>query len=251
MLDAHIHFEKQAYNYDTIYKMIAQALKVWLDEIYLLDHTHKFYEFAPIYQPVLKNKDVSNWFNSTNKCSINEYLAFIKIIESYHFPLKINFGLEVCYIEESEEELRQLLKKYPFSFLIGSVHYIDDFPFDLSKKLWEKQNVDYLYKRYYEIMKKLIKSDLFTILGHPDSIKLYNYYPRYDLSSTYHEIAHLLKEHKMITENNSGLIRYGFSYPGLNPLFYNILKEKEVSILLSSDAHVASDIGRVFNQLSS
>ena len=40
-----------------------------------------------------------------------------------------------------------------------------------------------------------------------------------------------------------------FLTPGLNPLFYNILKEKEVSILLSSDAHVVSDIGRVFNQL--
>ena len=74
-----------------------------------------------------------------------------------------------------------------------------------------KQNVDYLYKRYYEIMKNLLKV-ITTTFGHPDSIKLYNYYPRYDLSSTYHEIAHLLKEHKMITENNSGLIRYGFSY---------------------------------------
>ena len=43
--------------------------------------------------------------------------------------------------------------------------------------LWNKYDVDDIYKRYYELVFDLVKSDLFTQLAHPDTIKMFNYYP--------------------------------------------------------------------------
>ncbi len=41
------------------------------------------------------------------------------------------------------------------------------------------------------LFEKLIQSNLFDQVGHPDVIKLYSIDPGYDLHPTYHHIAHL------------------------------------------------------------
>ena len=50
MIDGHIHFEKQPYNLDTVNSMVEVALSKGINEIWLLDHTHKFKEFSFLYQ---------------------------------------------------------------------------------------------------------------------------------------------------------------------------------------------------------
>ena len=55
--------------------------------------------------------------------------------------------------------------------------------------LWNKFDVDDIYRDYYELIFSLVKSDLFTQLAHPDTIKMFNYYPTYDLTPTYHQLA--------------------------------------------------------------
>lgn len=249
MIDEHIHFHKQPYTLETIENMVSVAKEKNIDEIWLLDHTHKFHEFIFLYEPVMHNELSANWFRKKKFISINEYLDFISLVKSRAYDVKIKFGLEVCYFPETENLLREELKKYQFDFLIGAVHFIDGIGFDLSKEAWIGVDVDQMYKRYYEIMELLIESELFTTLAHPDSIKLYNYYPTYDLKPTYLRIAQLLNKHQMSTENNTGLWRYQFPYPGLNPEFLEVLKKAQVRIHLSSDAHEYKYIGAYFNCL--
>lgn len=111
-------------------------------------------------------------------------------------PVKVSFGLEVCYVPEYEAFLKALLSNYQFDFLVGAIHSIDGILYDMpfSKTLlWQQSDVDHIYKRYYELVFQLIKSDLFTQLAHPDTIKLFNYYPTYDLTPTYHELSKAIK----------------------------------------------------------
>jgi len=249
MIDAHIHIEFGEYTLEYFEKMVASAIKNGVTEIRVLDHTHKFLEFKPLYEGIRINEFNKNWYDKKKLIPISDYLDFIKLVKTKEYPIKVLFGLEVCYFEDKEEVLKEILSRYKFDFLIGSVHFIDNFGFDLSKKIWESQDVDHLYKRYYQIMQSLIKSKIFTSLGHPDSIKVYGFYPNYDLSEDYKKIAKLLVEYNLETENNSGLVRYGFSYPGLNPELLKILKAENVKINRSSDAHKIEDIGRCFDQL--
>ena len=80
---------------------------------------------------------------------------------------------------------------------------------------------------------------MFNILGHPDCITAYEIYPSFPLKPYLEEIAKLLKEYNMETENNT-------KRGGLKPEFLEILKAYDVSIHLSSDAHRYYEIGRDF-----
>ena len=42
MIDGHIHFEKQPYTLEVVENMVKTAMEKEIDEIWLLDHTHKF-----------------------------------------------------------------------------------------------------------------------------------------------------------------------------------------------------------------
>lgn len=250
MKDAHIHIEHQPYSLELIDNMVDVALENGIDNINIVDHTHKFTEFMFLYEETKNEPSTYKHYENRNTISINEYLEFIKEVRKHEYPIKLNFGLEVCYFENKETELKNELSKYHFDFLIGSVHHIDGFGFDLGKEAWEGRNVDNLYKRYYEIMEHLIKSSLFTHLAHPDSIKIYGYKPSYDLTTTYEKIAKLLIKYHMTTENNTGFARYGFTNIGLDDKFLKILKKYQVVIYKASDAHKYTDIGNKFNEIS-
>ena len=71
--------------------------------------------------------------------SIDEYIRFIKRVKDIKYPVKVKFGLEVCYIPETADLLEEILHKYDFDFLTGSVHWIDSWGFDHpgQKEIWE------------------------------------------------------------------------------------------------------------------
>ena len=66
MLDSHIHFDKQPYIMETINKMVDVAIKNNISELHLLDHTHKFIEFKPLYEPLMKNQLAWDWYQNKN-----------------------------------------------------------------------------------------------------------------------------------------------------------------------------------------
>ncbi len=248
-IDAHIHFEHQEYSLDLIDKMVEVAINNGLEEIRLLDHTHKFKEFAFLYEE--KNLDKMSVCHYVNKCKmpIKEYLDFIKLVKSKTYPIKIKFGLEVCYFKTCEEKLKEELPKYNFDFLNGSIHQVDGFAYDFGIDEWNGRDVDKLYQRFFESEEDLIKSGLFDHLSHPDSIKIYNILPSFDLHPYYKRIAKLLKDNDMSTENNTGFARYGYTNYGLNKDFLNILKDNGVTLYKSSDAHKYIDIANKFNEI--
>ena len=248
-IDAHIHFHKQEYLLETIDKMVKTAIQNGITELHLLDHTHKFKEFSFLYTKNSLDDVTLKHFENKKYISIKEYLNFIKIVRSKTYPISIKFGLEVCYFKQFEKELKEELSKYNFDFLIGSVHFIDGFGYDLTKESWEGKNVDFLYKRFFETTYDLINSKLFNHLAHPDAIKIFGFKPSFSLEKYYIKVAKLLKKNNMTTENNSGFVRYGFSNYGLDEKFYEILKKYGVKILKSSDAHNYQYIGMKFDEL--
>ena len=185
--------------------------------------------------------------------SIEDYINFMKTVKEKKYPVKVKFGLEVCYIPETADVLADVLKKYNFDFLTGSVHWIDGWGFDHKgqKETWESKNTEEIYKRYYEIMFQLCESNLFTGLAHPDSIKCFGYKPNIDLSDYYNKLALLLNMHNMYAENSGGLkLNYSSDNElGLNAQLLSILKMNNVRIETASDAHNQKDVGANIREL--
>lgn len=255
--DVHVHFlhgQGGGYTVEFFEGFISAAQKAGLDEIYLLEHTHQFHEFKSAYAPVKKYNDFQRaWIARKMNGSIESYLRFIESIRGFTYPVRVKFGLEVCYIPETSDLLAGILKQYDFDFLTGSVHWIDGWGFDHvnQKSIWDVVDVNDIYKRYYRIMTELCDSGLFGGLAHPDSIRCFGHRPTCDLSDDYNRLTRALNRNGMYAENSGGLrLNYDPNLElGLNPALLRVFKENRVRILTASDAHKQSDTGANIREL--
>lgn len=245
MRDVHIHIEKGPYAKEWIDRFVEQAMRAGLDEIYLLEHSHRFVEFEPMYASVCEYSDYQkNWYQRKIKRSIKDFQTLITEMRKMTFPVKINWGLEVCYFPEHENLIRDILHSFDFDFAVGSIHWVNGFGFDHKAELWDGVDTEQIYLNYYDLMLRLVKSGLFSGVAHPDSIKCFHHYPTADLSDTYRLLADELNAHHMYAEQSGGLaLNYGFEELGMNQTLLNIFKNKNVDIRLASDAHKSEDVG--------
>lgn len=256
MIDGHMHLEYGTLSVDYILEFVDEAIKKGLSEIQILDHTHRFKEFESTYESLKKYPIQKEWLENKKMkfhSTLDEYQQVIDEVRKLDLPITVKFGLEVCYVPECEDQLRDILKDTSFDFLVGAIHSIDGILYDMSfskELLWDVYDTDYIYKRYYDLVFSLVKSDLFTQLAHPDTIKMFNYYPTYDLTETYVQLANLLNEHHMKAENNTGCYyRYHHKDMGLSDELLNIFKKYHVSMITASDAHKPSDVGTCINEV--
>ena len=253
MIDGHIHIEKQNYDLELVENMVKVAISKGLDELNILDHTHKFKEFAFLYLD-MKEPHTKAFYDAKipKQIPLQNYIDFIKLVKSKNWPIKLNFGLEVCYAKEHENELREVFKSlepFKFDFLIGSIHFVDGICIDLSKDIFLETDVDILYDHYFKGLIDAIHSQMFDVIAHIDLIKKFDIFPSYSLTPYFEQLAQELEAFHQITENNTGLIRHGYPNPGMMPELIEILKKHHVKFHKSSDAHVYQDIGRVFEQI--
>lgn len=255
MIDGHIHIERGAYTLDWIRQFVNKAVEMELDEIRLLEHNYIFEEFAPMYDSVCAYSEYVNaWFHrSAGIHKLADYLELIEQVRNEQFPVKIKFGLEVCYFKEFEGFISELAKDKGFDFLLGSIHFVDDFAFDHKAEHWAGLDVDKVYRRYFEDSISLAKSGLFDGIGHPDEIKLFGHKPSYPLSDYYESLAEELSKSNLYADQNSGVERRcpDTASLGMDRELIRALKKNAVKIITSSDAHCPEDVGYKIKELSS
>ena len=254
MVDGHIHIERGPYTLDWINQFVQKAVEMQLDEIRLLEHNYRFEEFVPMYDSVCAySAYVKEWFKKQGGVKkLSDYLELIKKVRAEHFPVKIKFGLEICYFKEYEALTAELTKDKGFDFLLGSIHFVDDFAFDHKPEHWAGVDVDKIYRRYFEDSVSLAESGIFDGIGHPDSIKLFGHRPSFKLTEYYERLAEALAAGNMYADQNSGAYRRcaGTASLGMDEELLRILKQHNVRIITSSDAHRPEDVGYKIKELN-
>lgn len=253
MVDGHIHIERGPYTLEWIEKFVNRAVDTGLDEIRLLEHCYRFQEFVPMYDDICARSDfVNKWFHTrAGVHKMEEYLRLMEQVRSQRFPVKILFGLEVCYFKGQEEFVKKQTGDIGLDFLLGSVHFVDNFAFDHTAELWDGIDVDKIYRSYFEDSVSLAKSGVFDGIGHPDTIKLFGHKASFSLTDYYERLAQALSESGMYADQNSGAAR---RCPETAPLgidgeFLRILKKHQVPLVTSSDAHCPEDVGYKIKEL--
>lgn len=246
MVDCHVHIERGPYELEWLKKFIVQGQQSGLSEIYILEHTHRFREFSPLYLQMSKyNSYQYHWLQQKGEHSVYEYIQLIELAKKQSYSLSVKFGLEVCYDEANEEFIEKIKHTYNWDFFTGAVHWVDGFAYDHKKEFWIGKDINMIYKRYYDLILKAIKSNLFTTLAHPDAIKCFNFYPDVNLEDIYYRIAQQLNIHNMYAEESAGLYNnYAHKELGLNNEMRKIFKDNKVPILTGSDAHKPEDVGK-------
>lgn len=247
MKDLHIHIERGDYTVEWIEKFIEKAQQMQLDEICLLEHSVRFRDFHPTFKEAREyNLYQKKWFDEKVKTAhtLDEYKCLIEKIRCKSYPVKVSFGLEVCWFEQHAQEIESLVGDGYFDYVLGSVHWIDNWTFNQRKYQWLGRDVDKIYKRYFEMEKSLVQSGIFDIIAHPDLIRCHSIYPHYDLQETYEVLCKSIKDADMRLEMNTskGL--------GVNEQFFEAAIDAGVKFSTGSDAHRVEDVGRNIKEVT-
>ena len=111
MIDGHMHLENGDLSVAYILEFVKEAEKKGLSEIQILDHTHRFKEFEITYTELKAFPIQKEWLENKKmkfKNTLDEYMEIIQEIRKMQLPIKVKFGLEVCYVPKYKEEIKNL-----------------------------------------------------------------------------------------------------------------------------------------------
>ena len=209
------------------------AVERGLDEIGCSEH-------AP-----LGNRD-TNW--TLKLADLDTYVGWVREAQEKHPELSIKLGLEVDFIPGREDWIRELAVMHPWDFFLGSVHFIGDWPVDLSAEGWKNQDVEQRWRQYFDLWQQAAHSGLFDSLAHPDLPKKFNFKPKTDFTGIFTTALKTVAASGTAIEVSTAGLRKPCReiYPAEN--FLRLAHELNIPITLGSDAHIPQDVGADFGK---
>lgn len=190
------------------------------------------------------------------------FVEMQKLQEEYAGKLNIRIGIELGLRTYLKDYYEELTKKYPFDFVIGSVHnvpYKKDAEGNIlyTDPAAEKLFTDRTDKEAYRLMmettlENVRTSDCFQALGHLDYVVRYGKsrekeYSYTDYADIIDEILKLLIEKEKGLEVNSAGLKYGLPFAHPHPDVLKRYRELGGEIItIGADAHKPEHIAYDF-----
>lgn len=248
--DYHMHFEYGDYNADWVKGFFEAAAGRGIDEIGITEHTHTFPEFRQLYYDdlILDDSFVGSfqqkWLKKNKfKHTLDDYFEFMSKLRSLGY--KVKTGIEVCNFR-NQEKVREILGRYDFDYIIGSIHFIDGWAYDSGeiKEQWQNCSLRDIYEAYTREIEMLCAGGCYDVLGHPFNLRLYRFLPDFDVEPYLLRAVKALKAANMGVDVNTGtLYRYPIAEISPYPEFMKLAAEYQLPIITSSDAHKPEDCG--------
>ena len=170
--------------------------------------------------------------------------------EKYKDQIEILFAYEVDYLEG---HMDKRVLEADVDYLIGSVHFIDEWGFDNPEFIgrYENEDIDTIWEKYFNAIEKMAQSKLFDVVGHLDLIKVFKFMPKKDILDVARNALQAIKDSDMVLEINMAGYRKPVeeAYPSKN-----LLEEAfrlNIPITFSSDAHLPQQVGLYKNNIVS
>ncbi len=222
---------------EAVERFVEQAAARGVDEIAFTEHMYYFHQAEPLLGHPYHRERVAH--------DLDTYCD--AILESKRQGLPVKLGLELEWLPGREAELAELLRPYPWDFLLGSVHLVDGEAVDLESGVWDRLAVDEVWRRYFAELADLARSGLADVLAHPDLVKIFGRRPPAAEVDLHHgqAVAAIAGAGVAVEVSTAGLRKpVGELYPDAG--FLARCREHGVGATLASDAHVAQDVGRDF-----
>jgi len=235
--DYHMHTPLCGHAEGSPEEYVRQAIKMGFEEIGFSDH-------AP-----MVNKPMPHITMSMDE--LPKYHAMIEDVQKrFASQINIKIGIEADFLPGYEEKTQAVIESYPYDYVIGSVHFIDDWAFDdpATREYWKVHDVDEVYRQYYALLRQSAQTGFYQIIGHCDLPKKFGARPTVDLTDEIKATAQVFKETGIAIEiNTSGLRKpIGEIFPALNCL--KIYRQANVPLIFGSDAHNPLDVGKDFDK---
>lgn len=213
------------------------ALAIGLTEIGFSDHS-----------PMVRD-DFDAWRMRLDQ--LDEYVEKVRRVQRDFPRLTTRLALEVDYLPDHEDWIRDLSARHTWDYLIGSVHYLQgNWVVDHQDNLavWETRDVWEIWSSYFERLTRAAASGLFEVIGHPDLPKKFGYKPTRNCTPLYEVFLAAARQHGCALDINTAGLRKTCAeiYPSAD--FLQLAFARGVPITFGSDAHAPEEVGMNFRE---
>lgn len=232
VIDYHMHTHFSGDSEANPREHILQAIQMNLDEICFTDH-----------------KDFDYPIDSFDLDVERYYQEIKQLQEEFRDQIMIKWGIEIGLDLDHVDEINALIDKYPFDFVIGSIHVIHHTEFYYGE-FFKNKTKEQAHQQFFEETLKCVQTfDCFNVLGHLDYIVRYGPYEDKTVDhEKYQDIIDeilktLISKNKGIEVNTSGyrdLKTCGF------PNFEQVKRYYELGgriITIGTDSHASDRVG--------
>jgi histidinol-phosphatase (PHP family) len=182
---------------------------------------------------------------------LGDYVAQVRQAAVETKDVVIRLGVEADFFPETVDALRERLAPYPWDYVIGSVHYADDFEIDSDARDWSgltPYECDEKWSLYWTRVRQLAESRVYDFVGHIDLPKKYGFRPASDLTALELAALEAVAAADMAIEINTA----GWSLPAQEAYpSLRLLREAKrlgIPLLINADAHFPEFLTRHFDR---
>jgi histidinol-phosphatase (PHP family) len=187
VLDYHLHLwpHSQSDVHATVDQVAAyceRAVGAGLTEIALTEHFFRFTQATELLGAFWDDlpgealrPGMAAYWDHHARVDLDTYVEVVEAVKGAGLPVVL--GLEVDYYQGRMDQVAELLAGYPFDVLLGSVHWLGAWRFDvLDEPLvlaeWDARAIDAVWDDYTRAMEELGASGACDVFAHPDLIKI-------------------------------------------------------------------------------
>ncbi|MGK2859445.1 MAG: histidinol-phosphatase HisJ family protein [Thermoanaerobaculia bacterium] len=234
--DYHTHTFRCGHAVGTTREYVEAAMRNGITDIGLTDHLWLYFAPAGDRDP--------RWAMAEDQYEAH-YAEMLAVREEYRGRIDVRVSVEADFVAGHEDELRSILSRYEFDYVLGSVHFMDGWLIDDVEQShrYREERVAEIYRRYFANIRSAIRLGVFDVLAHFDLPKKFGFLPEEDLTGVVAETLDLAKKAGVAIEVSTGGLRKPVAeiYPA--PAILRAMKEREIPIVLSSDAHAPEEVG--------
>lgn len=237
--DYHVHCLNSPDSKEPLELICQRAVEAGIREIMVTDHYEMFHD--EVRWPPYRQEYLEQCFKDMRECR-----------EKFKGQVFVGFGIELGQWHLQQAAAAEIVKHYPFDYVIGSLHKMDD----VDLKFYHYQELDCrkLLRRYLEDVLLIARQGDFDCLGHLDLIKRYAAEQRVSIRAEDEEelvreiLRTLVRREKGLEMNTSGLRQaVKETFPSAAILRW-YQEEGGCIITVGSDAHRRQDVGAGFAQ---
>lgn len=170
----------------------------------------------------------------------------LKLKKEYEGKIDVLLGIESDFFPEHADVYRNTLNQYPFDYVIGSVHSVEEVSI-FNKNRWKglsREEKIATKEAYYDLIRQSARSGMFQILGHIDAMK--GNYPAFSdipAARAIDETLQVIAENKVAIEiNTSGKTKLSGGWYPSDAILERAL-HFGVEVTFGSDAHLPKRVG--------
>ncbi|WP_338554035.1 histidinol-phosphatase HisJ [Paenibacillus sp. KS-LC4] len=241
LIDYHTHHVRCGHAVGTLEEYVQKGIELGLDQLGLSDHLPLIHVDPATYYPEMA-MPMEELPRYVEEC--------LTLKEKYKHQIDIRVGLEGDYIEGYERQIEDILKAYPFDYVIGSVHFLGEWDITDFRQThgWEGKNRLAVYEQYYDAVQKAAATGLYDFIGHIDVIKRFGFKPEEDVTHLENAALEAVKRHGVAIELNASGLRTPAEemFPSRRMLEY--AHRLGIPITVGSDAHQPERLAQYLDQ---